>query len=62
MHHRTDTLHLRQCRRRLAIRRVSRGAATLFCGSIDGRDCMALPTREAAMGALLRRVAHEQVF
>ncbi len=58
MRFRTDYIHLRRGQQQLVIRRAWGVHGSGFVGMIDGHDCVWSPTREGAVGALLRRTAY----
>ena len=50
-------IHFRRGRQVFSVRRVTTAGRLQFVGSLNGIDCGAWPTREAAVQALLRRAA-----
>jgi hypothetical protein len=54
---RHNHIHFRRGQQTFAVRRATNLDAILFVGSINGIECGAWPTKEAAVNALLRRAA-----
>lgn len=50
-------IHFRRGRQVFGIRRVTTNGRLQFVGSLNGIDCGAWPSKEAAVQALLRRAA-----
>lgn len=50
-------IHFRRGRQVFGVRRVTTNGRLQFVGSLNGHDCGAWPTKEAAVQALLRRAA-----
>lgn len=57
MRSRNHYIHFRRGRQIFGVRRVTTGDRLQFVGSLNGVDCGAWPTKEAAVQALLRRAA-----
>jgi hypothetical protein len=55
---RHEIIRLRRGQQELVIRRAAGTPSAGFVGMINGQDCVWSPTREGAVGALLRRTAY----
>jgi hypothetical protein len=60
MRFRADYIHIWRGQQQLVVRRTCRPDGPGYVGVINGCECVWSPTREGAVGALLRRTAYRR--